>query len=164
MRVAPVYTAELAPAETRGFFVGLNGVFLTIGYASSSYMGLAFFYSSDPVAQWRAPLGIALVWPVLTLISLPWLPESPRWLLMNGRPDDAWKVVSELHVVEGDQSLEYARGEFYQMKKQAELDLTLNPRWATILTRKSYRIRAMYTMGYAFLSQSCGVLVMNTYV
>ena len=39
---APVYTAELAPAELRGFFVGMNGVFIATGYAIASYMGWSF--------------------------------------------------------------------------------------------------------------------------
>jgi hypothetical protein len=42
--------------------VGMNGVNIALGYGLASYFGLAFFYSKDPVAQWRAPLGIALVW------------------------------------------------------------------------------------------------------
>lgn len=30
---APVYSTELAPPKLRGFFVGLNGVFIALGYA-----------------------------------------------------------------------------------------------------------------------------------
>jgi hypothetical protein len=40
--LAPVYTAELAPAELRGFFVGMNGVMIAIGYSLASYMGIVF--------------------------------------------------------------------------------------------------------------------------
>ena len=68
MLIAPFYSAELAAPDLRGLMVGMNGVNIALGYALASYMGLAFFYSNDPVAQWRAPLGIALVWPVSLLI------------------------------------------------------------------------------------------------
>jgi MFS family permease len=39
LALTPVYTAELAPAEMRGFFVGMNGVMIALGYAIASYMG-----------------------------------------------------------------------------------------------------------------------------
>jgi hypothetical protein len=42
IEVAPVYTAELALGELRGFFVGMNGVMIALGYSFASYMGLSF--------------------------------------------------------------------------------------------------------------------------
>ena len=61
---APFYSAELAAPDLRGLMVGMNGVNIALGYGLASYMGMAFFYSDDPSSQWRAPLGIALIWPV----------------------------------------------------------------------------------------------------
>ena len=161
---APTYTAELSPPEKRGFFVGLNGVLLTLGYAIASYMGLAFFFVKDGSASWRAPLGIALIWPLLILCVLPLIPESPRWLLMNDRPEEAWIVVKNLHGGKTEANEAYARGEFYQMQQQTQRDVTLNPTWSQIFKKSSYRKRALLTIGYAFISQSCGPLVINNYV
>jgi sugar porter (SP) family MFS transporter len=164
MSVAPVYTAELAPAEMRGFFVGMNGVMIAIGYSIAAYMGLAFYHASyNPSLQWRGPLGLALVWPIVMLVVIAFVPESPRYLLMAGRPDDAWKVVSDLHADPEDPDNEYARGEFYQMQKQAELDRTLNPTWKQLFMKASYRKRILIGCFFAFIGQSTAILVVNNY-
>lgn len=79
--ITPTYTAEVAPPRLRGFFVGLNGVCVTLGYglgkplqtshcqtlashelteAPAAYMGMAFYYAPYGEVQWRVPLGLAL--------------------------------------------------------------------------------------------------------
>lgn len=94
-------------------------------------MGLAFFYTNDPVSQWRTPLGIALIWPVLMLLVCFIAPESPRFLLMKGRVEEAKAITLRLHRMKNDPDDEFARGEFYQMAKQAEIDRTLDPSWVS---------------------------------
>jgi hypothetical protein len=72
---------------------------------------------------------MALIWPFMMLFVILIVPESPRWLLMNGKVDKAREIVLKLHSIKGDPDQEFARGEFYQMQKQTELDRTLNPSW-----------------------------------
>jgi hypothetical protein len=43
-----------------------------------------------------------------------------------------------LHSVKGDPEHEFARGEFYQMVKQTEVDRTLDPGWVAMFTKKGY--------------------------
>jgi hypothetical protein len=62
---------------------------------------------------------------------------------MQGQTEKAWQVISDLHNDPQDPDQEYARGEFYQMKKQAELDRTLDPSWTEMWTKKSYRKRVV---------------------
>jgi hypothetical protein len=50
-QTAPVYTAELAPAELRGFFVGMNGVMIALGYSLASYMGLSLTANDSNMAD-----------------------------------------------------------------------------------------------------------------
>jgi MFS family permease len=81
LSVTPAYSAELAPPDLRGLMVGLNGINIALGYGLASYMGLAFFYQDNPVSQWRTPLGIALIWPVMMIVVCLLVPESPRLVL-----------------------------------------------------------------------------------
>ncbi|OAL34542.1 hypothetical protein AYO20_06172 [Fonsecaea nubica] len=148
LTLIPVYVAELAPPKLRGFFVGLIGVFINVGYSIATYMGLAFYcVENNPGAQWRGPLA----------------PESPRYLLMKGQVEDAKRIVMDIHKVHYDPDQEYARGEFYQMQKQAEFDRSLAPTYRAMFFKKSYRQRNLLACGFAFLGQSTAVLVINNY-
>lgn len=124
-------------------------------------MGMAFFYAKSPAAQWRAPLGLAILWPVVMLIILPFIPESPRFLLMQGKVEKARDIVMKLHHVPGDTDQEFARSEFYQMQKQAEHDRELAPGWLDMIRNKGARKRTALAMGFAFIGQSTAVLVIN---
>ena len=103
--------------------MGLNGVNIALGYGLASYMGMAFFYAPYGQAQWRGPLGIALLFPVMMIIVvfLPIVPESPRFLLMRNRVEEAREVTMRLHYTKGDPDQEFARAEFYQMQKQVRI-------------------------------------------
>ncbi|KAF2492557.1 MFS general substrate transporter [Lophium mytilinum] len=163
LAVTPTFTTELAPPALRGFFVGMNGVNIALGYALASYMGMAFYFAKDPALQWRGPLGLALVWPLMMLVVMFFIPESPRWLLLKGKVDKAQEIVYKLHKIKNDPDQEFARGEFYQMQKQAELDRTLDPGWVAMFSKPSYRKRTALAMGFAFIGQSTAVLVINNY-
>jgi MFS family permease len=141
----------------------MNAMGITFGYAMASYMGLAFYYAHSPAAQWRGPLGIALIFPVLMLLVIFIVPESPRWLLMVGQEEKARDIVMKLHHVSNDPDQEYARSEFYQMQKQTEFDKTLNPTWKQMFMKPSYRKRAVIACAFAFIGQSTAVLVINNY-
>jgi hypothetical protein len=114
--------------------VGLNGVNIAIGYSLAAYTGMGFFYVKDAQTQWRAPLGIALFFPILMVAMLPFIPESPRYLLMKGKVEEAREIVMKLHAVPSDPNSEFARGEFYQMQKQIEFDRTLSVTWVSTLS------------------------------
>lgn len=141
----------------------MNGVNIALGYALASYMGMAFFFADSPSLTWRGPLGIALIWPVLMILVTFVVPESPRFLLMKGRVAEAEAIVMRLHSTKGDPEQSFAREEFYQMAKQTEVDRTLDPGWVAMFTKKGYRRRTAIAMGFAFIGQSTGVLVINNY-
>lgn len=163
LAVTPTYSAELAPPSLRGFFVGLNGINIALGYAVATYMGMAFYFAESDSAKWRGPLGIALIWPALMVLITFIVPESPRYLLMKGKVEEAREITYRLHSLKHDPEQEFARGEFYQMQKQTERDRTLDPGWWAMFTKKGYRRRTALAMGFAFVGQSTGVLVINNY-
>ncbi|RVX65797.1 hypothetical protein B0A52_10328 [Exophiala mesophila] len=163
LSITPVYTAEIAPPALRGLFVGMNGIGIALGYAIATYIGLGFFYSSNPQLQWRGSYGIALIFSLLPLVAMFFVPESPRWLLMVNRVDDAKKTVRQLHNLDNEEEQHFAMAEFYQMQKQIEYDRTVEPSWIKMFTRKSYRARLVMTCTYSFLAQATGILVINNY-
>lgn len=158
MVLVPVYTAELAPPALRGLFVGMDGFGIALGYALATYMGLAFFHSTNPSTQWRGPYGVSLIFSAYPLFVMLFAPESPRFLLLANRTDDAKKVVKKLHRLDRHEEHHFAMAEFYQMQRQIEYDRTLNPSYWQMFKRPSYRQRVLLTFGYAVLGQSTAIL------
>lgn len=112
---------------------------------------------------WRPPLSLQCAWPLMLLCGLYWIPESPRWLIMQDRMDEAKTILDRLHSDPSDPDNEYARSEFYQIQKQIAVDRTLDSSWITMFRRPSYRKRALLAMGTTFFIQCSGVLVINNY-
>lgn len=87
----PVYIAEVAPAELRGFLVTINQVFITGGQFIASVSDGIF--SSDTVNGWRYMLALAGVPSLIQLLGFLGMPESPRWLASKGAYQEAIEVL-----------------------------------------------------------------------
>ncbi|MCY7857705.1 sugar porter family MFS transporter [Bacillus sonorensis] len=90
--IVPLYLSELAPKESRGALSSLNQLMITIGILVSYLINYAF---SDTGA-WRWMLGLAIVPSTALLIGIFFMPESPRWLLANGRDGKARAVLAKM--------------------------------------------------------------------
>lgn len=78
--IVPLYIAELAPAKKRGILVSFNQLNIGLGYLIA-YM-LNYFvenYFTDPNIKWRWMLGIGVIFPIIYIIGLIFVPESPLW-------------------------------------------------------------------------------------
>ena len=92
---APLYLAEVAPEQTRGAMISLYQLMITTGILVAFLSDTAFSYSGN----WRWMLGIIAIPGSLFLLGLFLLPDSPRWLMMRGRKQEAAAV---LHGLRGD--------------------------------------------------------------
>ncbi|KAK4744988.1 hypothetical protein SAY87_011300 [Trapa incisa] len=92
LMIAPVYTAEVAPASSRGFLTSFPEVFINAGILLGYVSNYAF--SKLPVhLGWRLMLGVAAIPSALIGLSVITMPESPRWLVMQGRVGEAKRVL-----------------------------------------------------------------------
>ncbi|RFU28571.1 hypothetical protein B7463_g7782, partial [Scytalidium lignicola] len=160
LTAVPVWVTEIVPPKDRGILSDINPIFINIGYVSASWCGVGFFYVHNENA-WRGPIALGCIPPLLCLISLWFVPESPRYLLLRDRADEAWEIVRNLHSFRGDES--FARREFHEMKTQILFDRSLKADYLTILKRPSYRKRAFMSIGIIFTLVSSGVLVIGNY-
>ncbi|CRG91746.1 Putative polyol transporter 2 [Talaromyces islandicus] len=102
--LVPLYQSEISPPKIRGFLVGIHGVMLCIGYALASWIGLGFYFVNASGSQWRLPLAIQCLPPLVLACGIFMLPESPRWLIDNDRIEDALRSFESIHA-ESDQSI-----------------------------------------------------------
>ena len=149
----PIYQSELSPAKQRGRMVGGHGILIVCGYAMAAWSGLGCYFAA-PSVGWRLCLSLQVVSPLLLLGGSPWLPESPRWLIAHNREREGLQVLSKLHVTKHDTTDVAAKEEYYQIRKQIELE---NQTGVTSLLemfkRKSYRKRMLcgFLVQYATL-------------
>lgn len=95
---APLYLAEVASEGSRGAMISLYQLMITIGIFVAFLSDTAFSYSGS----WRWMLGVIAIPGVLFLFGLFVLPDSPRWLLMRGRRNEALAVLRQLR---GDEAV-----------------------------------------------------------
>ncbi|MCZ8522662.1 MULTISPECIES: sugar porter family MFS transporter [Paenibacillus] len=99
--LCPLYNAEIAPAKYRGRLVALNqlaivtGIFLV--YFVNSWIAGYGDDAWDVSTAWRWMFGAGAVPGLLFLVLLFFVPESPRWLIKQGRPQEALTTLLKIH-------------------------------------------------------------------
>lgn len=99
--LVPMYLSEMAPTEARGALSSLNQLMIVTGILLAYVVNYIFSATGD----WRWMLGLAFVPGIILLIGMLFLPESPRWLLKQGRESEAREVLEFLrkgHGVEAE--------------------------------------------------------------
>jgi sugar porter (SP) family MFS transporter len=91
--LGPMYIAEISPAEWRGRLVGLFQVNIVVGILLAYISNACLSTMSFGPTEWRWELGVSAFPAVLFLISLFFIPRSPRWLLMKSRIAEAIEVL-----------------------------------------------------------------------
>ncbi|KAF4613524.1 hypothetical protein D9613_007804 [Agrocybe pediades] len=96
----PLYNAEIAPPEVRGSLVALQQLAITFGIMVSFWIDYGTNYiggtgEGQLEAAWRIPLALQLVPAVILGVGILFMPFSPRWLVNQGRDDEALAVLSK---------------------------------------------------------------------
>ena len=93
----PVYLGEIAPSEKRGSYVTRNEVMIVGGQLAAFIINAAifnFFGHIDSI--WRWMLLVALAPAIALLVGMIFQPESPRWLISQGRTEEALAVLKQV--------------------------------------------------------------------
>ncbi|KAF1810496.1 general substrate transporter [Eremomyces bilateralis CBS 781.70] len=166
--LVPLYQSEVSPAESRGLMVGLHGVLIGFSYALTGLVSYACSFAPYGEFQWRFPLAVQMIWPLILFIGMFFLPYSPRWLLSQGREEEAWTITKRLHASRHDPEDSYALAEFRQMREQIAFEKTQSAAgpWAQAKyawSRPSFRKRLGLGILVQAGNQATGALVINNY-
>ncbi|OAL30108.1 hypothetical protein AYO20_08911 [Fonsecaea nubica] len=114
--IVPLYQAELAHPSIRGRITALQQFMLGVGALVASWISWAtFVHIPNSSAQWRVPLGLQVIPAVFLGLLIFLFPESPRWLMDHDRPDQALKVLAQLHS-HGDERDPWVIAEYEQVQ------------------------------------------------
>lgn len=155
--VGPLYNSEIAPPSIRGSLVSLNQLAVTTGILMAYFVNYLFSGSLlvDYAAfiqngDWRWMLGFGVFPAVILGAGMLYMPESPRWLVENGRADEARDVLSRIRdasSTEIDEEIEEIR-EVSEVEEEGDLSDLLEP-WV--------RPALIVGVGLAVLQQVTGI-------
>jgi SP family arabinose:H+ symporter-like MFS transporter len=107
--LSPMYIAEISPAEVRGKFVSMNQLTIVIGILAAQLVNWLIarpvpagatageiLSSWNGQVGWRWMFGAEAVPAFLFFLFMFAIPESPRWLVKNGREDLAGRVLAKI--------------------------------------------------------------------
>ncbi|RID41975.1 hypothetical protein BRARA_J01897 [Brassica rapa] len=92
--IVPLYISEISPTEIRGALGSVNQLFICIGILAALIAGLPL--AANPL-WWRTMFGVAVIPSVLLAIGMGFSPESPRWLVQQGKLTQAEKAIKTLY-------------------------------------------------------------------
>ncbi|RSM09891.1 hypothetical protein CEP52_003886 [Fusarium oligoseptatum] len=91
--LGPVFVAELAPESFRGLALAFMNTMIVLGQWANSLTIYGCPFRHDEWA-WRLPLFVQVIPPgILLILSLLILPESPSWLMIHGKEEQALRAL-----------------------------------------------------------------------
>lgn len=109
--ISPMYISEVALSRYRGSLVSLYQLAITVGFLGAYLVNFQLLAWSATISEdspawvvlifkeevWRAMLGMEFVPAILFFGAIFFIPESPRWLLVNSREAQARLVFSRIY-------------------------------------------------------------------
>jgi len=130
-----------------------------VGFSLCNWINYGLSFAGGAVA-WRFPLAFQAIFIIALFATVPWLPESPRWLLYHGHDDEARKVLRCLATDDMDDALVTVQHEEIQYSVRYEKEHQI--RWRDLLrpqpgATKPLR-RLILGAGTQFIQQFEGML------
>ncbi|XP_015738299.1 solute carrier family 2, facilitated glucose transporter member 5 [Coturnix japonica] len=121
--VVPMFVGELSPRNLRGAVGIMPQLFITIGILVAQILGLTSILGH--VKGWPLLLGLTGIPSALQLLTLPFFPESPRYLLIQkGNEDQARQALQRLRGWDDvDDEIEEMRQEDKSEKEEGHLSV-----------------------------------------
>jgi sugar porter (SP) family MFS transporter len=141
---APVYVSELAPPQSRGMLIGLYQFALTVGIALADLTG----YWLAGQHAWRLMFGIGAIPAIVFLLMVLTVPESPRWLYAQNRPEDAEAVLKTY--------TDEAGARLLLEDIHSSLQTKMERRWSALWT-PAVRGSLYIAVGFTVLQQVTGI-------
>ncbi|KAF5025096.1 hypothetical protein F66182_2797 [Fusarium sp. NRRL 66182] len=93
---SPLYMGEIAPESLRSPLLMCWQLVLSVSQIMAAGINRGVIHY-DTTFAYRFPIGFQLVFPLVILLGIWWLPESPRWLLRRGRDEEAARSLRVLY-------------------------------------------------------------------
>lgn len=131
---APLLATEIAHPRQRQTATALYNACWCLGSIASAAITFATL-SVTNTWSWRIPCLLQAVYPMIQLVGLLFVPESPRWLVSKGRKDKALKVLARYHA-NGNENDELVQHEFHQICNSISVEANEPRKWSSFFSSK----------------------------
>jgi sugar porter (SP) family MFS transporter len=163
--IVPVWLSETCKPELRGRLVTLALVLNQVGNVTAQWLNFGLGYIPTHGVSWRFPLAFQCFYAIVTVAMLPWLVESPRWLIQKGRQEEARHVVARLlSKAPGDTEVQtFFDGIAAGLRHEME---TTKGSWHIFFSSDKLhsRRRVILGAGTQFMQQWGGINIINYYL
>ncbi|KAL2870461.1 sugar porter family MFS transporter [Aspergillus lucknowensis] len=163
-----VWQTETAPARLKGKLVILQNALLLVGFSISNWLNYGLAFAHGPVS-WRFPLAFQLVFIIMIYLVIPWLPESPRWLITKGQDEDALNILSDIEDKPATDA--FVLSQLQSIKYTVEYERTNGMSWGDLLRGRGSKKagtkmirRLILGMGAQSFQQFSGINVTSYYM
>ncbi|KAI9680129.1 MAG: High-affinity glucose transporter rgt2 [Caeruleum heppii] len=91
----PLYQSETSPKWIRGAIVGCYQLAITVGLFVAAIVNNATKDRND-TGSYRIPIAVQFAWAIILVVGMLILPETPRFLIKQGKGEKAAKSLSRL--------------------------------------------------------------------
>ncbi|CAG8472106.1 17840_t:CDS:10, partial [Acaulospora morrowiae] len=91
--ITPTYISEISPVFHRGELVTWNNLMYTAAQTIAILISIIF----SSVGDWRWMFRASAIIPLIQIIGLFLIPESPRFLVKNGKNEEAIVILQEIY-------------------------------------------------------------------
>lgn len=167
--LSPMYIAEIAPSHVRGKLVSLNQLTIVLGILGAQIVNYLIAEpmpagtTVPPTDSWNVLMGWRwMFWSAafpaaLFMLLVFFIPESPRWLAMKNREQQAIKILANIG------GAEYARAEYDTVAKADAKEAKSEKGGLSVLFSKPFRLVLCLGILIAVFQQWCGTNVIFNY-
>lgn len=163
--VVPVWLSETCKPQYRGRLLVLALVLNQVGNAIAAWLNFGLGYIPTQSVSWRFPLAFQCAFAIITVLMLPFLVESPCWLVQKGRHEQARIVIARLMAdsPEADAAELFYNDIVEGLRHENE---AAHSAWRTLLHSDSLhsRRRVILGAGTQFMQQWGGINIINYYL
>ncbi|KAI2642316.1 general substrate transporter [Xylaria nigripes] len=166
---APLYLVEMSPAVYRGTIAGSFNTFFYVGsiFATAAVYACHKYLADRGDLDWRIPLWLQLVCAGLVALVIMFFPESPRFLVLNDKHEQARQIIIKYHT-NGDPNHPLVDLQMREMIQSVQgiprsswrdlVDLRV------LVESRANRYRLMLNMVFSWFSQFSGNNVISYYL